>query len=143
MDIGVVPDDDYHPSGKNETQSNGTIAIWPIDQNGVERRWNFGLDTIRDNLDRITIIEDEGIYDLFLTHEMTVPKTVWKGGEYDAGSYGNTLLTNIIGRKLFDFPKSIHTLSRCIQLATDNNDDAVILDYTNVRGAFDFDKKTG
>lgn len=129
VDIGVVPDDDYHPSGKNETQSNGTIAIWPIDQNGVERRWNFGLDTIRDNLDRITIIEDEGIYDLFLTHEMTVPKTVWKGGEYDAGSYGNTLLTNIIGRKLFDFPKSIHTLSRCIQLATDNNDDAVILDY--------------
>lgn len=129
VDIGVVPDDDYHPSGKNETQSNGTIAIWPIDQNGVERRWNFGLDTIRDNLDRITIIEDEGIYDLFLTHEMTVPKTVWKGGEYDAGSYGNTLLTNIIGRKLFDFPKSIHTLSRCIQLATDNNDDAVILDF--------------
>ena len=129
VDIGVVPDDDYHPSGKNEAQSNGTIAIWPIDQNGVERRWNFGLDTIRDNLDRITIIEDEGIYDLFLTHEMTVPKTVWKGGEYDAGSYGNTLLTNIIGRKLFDFPKSIHTLSRCIQLATDNNDDAVILDF--------------
>lgn len=127
--IGTVPADSYHPTGKNELQPDGTIAIWPIDQNGIERRWNFGLDTIRDNLDRITIIEDDGVFDLFLTHEMTIPKTVWKGGEYDAGSYGNTLLTNILGRKLFDFPKSIHTLARCVRLATDNNNKALVLDY--------------
>ena len=129
VDIGSVPDDDFHPTGKNEFQPNGTIAIWPIDQNGIERRWNFGLDTIRDNLDRITVLEDEGVFDLFLTHEMTVPKTVWKGGEYDAGNYGNTLLTNILGKKMFDFPKSIYTLTRCIQLATDSNNDALVLDF--------------
>ena len=67
--------------------------------------------------------------DLFLTHEMTVPKTVWKGGEYDAGNYGNTLLTNIIGNKLFDFPKSINTLLRCVRLSTENNKHALILDF--------------
>lgn len=127
--IGSVPEDDFHPKGKNELQADGTIAIWPIDQNGIERRWNFGLDSIRDNLDRITIIEDEGVFDLFLTHEMTVPKTVWKGGEYDAGSYGNTLLTNILGKKMFDFPKSINTLLKCIQLSTQSKNDAVILDF--------------
>ena len=48
--IGNVPEDDFHPKGKNELQPDGTIAIWPIDQNGIERRWNFGLDSIRDNL---------------------------------------------------------------------------------------------
>lgn len=130
VDIGAVPDDDYHPVGKNEIQPNGTIAVWPIDQDGVERRWNFGLDTIRDNLDRIAVIkDDDGVFDLFVTHEMTVPKTVWKGGEYDAGSYGNTLLSNILGKKLFDFPKSIHTLTRCVQLATADNDNALVLDF--------------
>lgn len=130
VDIGVVPDDEYHPTGKNELQPNGTIAVWPIDQDGVERRWNFGLDTIRDNLDRIAVIkDDDGVFDLFVTHEMTVPKTVWKGGEYDAGNYGNTLLSNILGKKLFDFPKSIHTLTRCVQLATDGKDDALVLDF--------------
>lgn len=130
VDVGTVPADDYHPTGKNETQPNGTIAIWPIDQDGVERRWNFGLDTIRDNLDRIAVIkDDDGVFDLFVTHEMTVPKTVWKGGEYDAGNYGNTLLSNILGKKLFDFPKSIHTLTRCIQLATEGNDNALVLDF--------------
>lgn len=129
IDVGTVPDDDYHPTGKNEIQTDGRIAIWPIDQNGIERRWNFGLDTIRDNIGRITILEDDGVYDLFLTHEMTVPKTVWKGGEYDAGNYGNTLLTNIIGEKKFDFPKSINTVKRCVRLVTDTNENAIILDY--------------
>jgi adenine-specific DNA-methyltransferase len=129
IEIGTVPVDDYHPAGKNEIQADGSIAVWPIDQNGIERRWNFGLDTIRDNLDRITILEDDGIYDLFLTHEMTIPKTVWKGGEYDAGSHGNTLLTNIIGEKLFDFPKSIHTVKRCVRLVTDANKGALVLDF--------------
>jgi adenine-specific DNA-methyltransferase len=99
--VGEIPDDDYHPH-KNEVMPDGTIAIWPIDQNMVERRWNFGLDSINENLDRITAIEDDGIWDLFVTHEMTIPKTVWKGGEYDAGSYGNTLLINILGSKKFD-----------------------------------------
>lgn len=128
--IGPVPDDDYHPAGKNEPQPDGSVAVWPIDQNGVERRWNFGLDSVRDNLDRIAVMADErGEYDLYLTRELTVPKTVWKGGAYDAGSYGNTLLTNILGRKLFDFPKSIHTLTRCIQLATAGQDRALILDF--------------
>ncbi len=129
VDVGVVPEDNYHPTGKNEQCADGRIAIWPIDQNGIERRWNFGLDTIRDNLDRITIIEDEGVYDLFVTHEMTVPKTVWKGGEYDAGSYGNTLLTNILGTKSFDFPKSINTVVRCVKLATDNIKNGCVLDF--------------
>jgi adenine-specific DNA-methyltransferase len=129
VDVGVVPEDNYHPTGKNEQCTDGRIAIWPIDQNGIERRWNFGLDTIRDNLDRVTIIEDEGVYDLFVTHEMTVPKTVWKGGEYDAGSYGNTLLTNILGTKSFDFPKSINTVVRCVRLATDNIKNGCVLDF--------------
>ncbi len=126
--VGEVPDDNYHPN-KNEVMPDGTIAIWPIDQNLVERRWNFGLDSINENLNRITAIEDDGIWDLFVTHEMTIPKTVWKGGEYDAGSYGNTLLINILGSKKFDFPKSINTLTKSVQLACLNKPNAVILDF--------------
>ena len=60
---------------------------------------------------------------------MTIPKTVWKGGEYDAGSYGNTLLINILGSKKFDFPKSINTLTKSIQIACLNKPNAHILDF--------------
>ncbi|WP_371068834.1 site-specific DNA-methyltransferase [Sediminibacillus sp. JSM 1682029] len=127
--IGEVPDDDFSPAGKNVRLDNGEIEIWPIDQNGIERRWNFGLDSIRDNLDRITIIEDNGVYDLFLSHELTVPKTVWTGGEYDAGNYGNTLLINILGKKLFDFPKSINAVKQSISLSTSKDHNDIVLDY--------------
>lgn len=127
--VGEVPDDDFHPSGRNVAKENGEIEIWPIDQNGVERRWNFGLDSIHENLERVTIQEVDETLDLFITHEKTVPKTVWKGGEFDAGKYGNTLLIDILGHKKFDFPKSINLVKKCIELSTAKKKNAFILDY--------------
>ena len=125
--VGTVPPDDYHPKGRNVQLKSGEIAIYPVDQDGIERRWNFGLDTINDNLDRIIIQEVEGTFDLFVTHEVSVPKTVWSGGEYDAGKYGNTLLIDILGKKLFDFPKSINLVRRCIDITSDFQ--STVLDY--------------
>src|SRR5699024_9744983 len=127
--IGDVPNDDFSPTGKNVILKNGEIEIWPIDQNGVQRRWNFGLDSIEENLDRIQVMEKDGVYDLYLSHELTVPKTVWHGGEYDAGNYGNTLLINILGEKIFDFPKSIHTVKQSINLSTSKGNNDIVLDY--------------
>ena len=109
--------------------SNSEIEIWPIDQDGIERRWNFGLDSINSNLDRIAVIKVEGLLDLFVTHEQTVPKTVWTGGEFDAGKYGNTLLIDMIGQKIFDFPKSLHLVKRCLHISTDSDYCPIILDY--------------
>jgi adenine-specific DNA-methyltransferase len=127
--IGIVPDDNFHPQGRNVTLETGEIEIWPIDQNGIERRWNFGLDAIEDNLDRITILEVDGTFDLFVTHELSVPKTVWTGGDYDAGNHGNTLLVNIIGEKLFDFPKSIKLVERSISISTGEDDSGIVFDF--------------
>lgn len=127
--IGQIPSDDFHPHSKNIELENGEIEIWPIDQNGIERRWNFGLESIRQNISRIGIKKVNEEWDLFLTHELTVPKTVWTGGEYDAGLYGNTLLINILGEKIFDFPKSLNLVKKCIKLATDTGEPEIVLDY--------------
>lgn len=127
--VGAVPEDEFHPSGKNVQQDNGEIEIWPIDQNGIERRWNFGLDSIHKNLDRITILDTDQGLDLFLTHEETVPKTVWSGGDFDAGNHGNTLLINILGEKVFDFPKSIKLVERCVSISAEHSESPTILDY--------------
>ena len=129
VDIGTVPDEDFHPSGKNVHLPDGRTEVWPIDQDGVERRWNFGLDSIRQNLDRIAALQVEDNWDLFVTHEQTVPKTVWSGGEFDAGNYGNSLLIDMLGEKRFDFPKSINLVKKCISLATKAEKEDVVLDY--------------
>lgn len=127
--VGQVPSDDFHPEAKNIKLENGEIEIWPIDQDGVERRWNFGLESIQENLHRVTVRKVDGMLDLFLTHELTVPKTVWSGGDFDAGNYGNTLLIDMLGDKLFDFPKSIKLVEKCVHLATDDEKNALVLDY--------------
>lgn len=127
--VGTVPPDDFHPRDKNIIIDDGEIEIWPIDQDGVERRWNFGLDTIDQNLDRILVLNIDGKLDLFVSHELSVPKTVWTGGEYDAGNYGNTLLVNILGSKLFDYPKSINLVQECIRLSTVSQPTCLVLDF--------------
>ena len=126
---GDVPPDDFHPSGKNVPVSNGEIEIWPIDPDGTERRWNFGRESVGDNFDRIVVQDVDGVLDLFVTHELSVPKTVWKGGEFDAGKWGNSLLIDILGEKRFDYPKSIHTVMKCLQTTVASNKTALILDY--------------
>lgn len=126
---GDVPEDDFHPGEKNILTLGGEVEIWPIDQDGVERRWNFGLDSIGDNLGRIVALERDGEWDLFLSHELTVPKTVWSGGEFDAGKYGNTLLIDMLGEKRFDFPKSINLVKKCVYLSTKEKKEALVLDY--------------
>ncbi|MDD3758101.1 MAG: DNA methyltransferase [Advenella sp.] len=129
VDIGTVPDEDFHPSGKNVHLPDGRTEVWPIDQDGVERRWNFGLDSIGQNLDRIAALKVGDDWDLFVTHEQTVPKTVWSGGEFDAGNYGNSFLIDMLGEKRFDFPKSINLVKKCISLATKAEEEDVVLDY--------------
>ena len=126
--IGNIPDDDFHPTSKNVDNDNGETEVWPIDQDGVERRWNFSIDRISSELNRIQPIERGNEIDLFLTKEITVPKTVWNDPEFEAGRNGATLVRNMTGNN-FPYPKSIYTVKKCLELILKNKPNAVILDY--------------
>jgi len=126
--IGDIPDDDFHPNAKNIKLKNEELEIWPIDQDGVERRWNFGLDKIEEEFDRIKPIKKNGLIDLYITDEITVPKTVWTDPEFEAGRNGATLVRNMTGND-FPYPKSIYTVERCIELIVKNKPNAIVLDY--------------
>ncbi len=126
--IGTVPDEDFHPKAKNLRLENGEIEIWPIDVQGTERRWNFSLNTIHENLDRILVIEEEGEFDLFVSSELTVPKTVWTDSKFDAGVYGSNLLNQMLPTE-FTFPKSVHTVYQSVEIVCKNRQDAIIFDF--------------
>jgi len=128
--IGEQPDDDFHPTGKNVIKDNQEIEVWPIDQNRIERRWNFGLDSIEDHLERIVVIKDDedGTIDLFLDAESSVPKTVWNEKWCEAGKYGASLVKQIVGKE-FPYPKSVYAVQKAIELVTRDRKDAIILDF--------------
>ena len=126
--VGEPPSPRFHPKHKNILTLTGEVEVWPIDQEGIERRWNFSLDTIRDELDRITALQTNGEWDLFVTEENTTPKTVWTESELEAGKHGASLTKAILGYD-FPFPKSVYAVKKCIELDVRGRPEALVMDF--------------
>ena len=129
--IGEQPANDFHPSGRNVPVdgSENEIEIWPIDQDGIERRWNFSQREITSHLERIVVLPKDGGLDLFIASELSPPKTVWVAPELDAGGvYGSALVENITNTK-FPFPKSLYGVVRTIEPVVRQKPNALIIDF--------------
>lgn len=129
--FGEVCDDDFHPSGINETLEDGTIAIYPIDPNDIERKWRFARQTIEDIKDELeaVLIRGRNVWDIKRHKDTFNYKTVWNDTKYFANNYGTQPLNNILGAQLFSFPKSIYTVQDCVSASLNNNKRGVVLDY--------------
>ena len=127
VDFGEVCKKDYHPEF-NERAEGKTIAVYPIDKNGVERKWTYARDSVERirHLLRVKKLSD-GRVDIEKCRDKERYKTTWLGSKHIAGDYGSKILNNIIGEKKFDFPKSIHTVEDFIRLIENNT--SLVLDY--------------
>lgn len=123
---GEVCDDDFHP-GKRVLKKNGVYEVYPIDNEGIERKWRYAKDTFKKVKDILRVKEDD--IDIELPKVTRQIKTIWKDKKYDAGTYGTKLLKNMLGHKNFDFPKSLYNVQDCILANTRYIKDALILDY--------------
>lgn len=56
-------------------------------------------------------------------------KTVWTDKIYNSNSYGSKILNQIMGDKVFSFPKSLYNVKDCLHATTQNQKDALILDF--------------
>ena len=128
--IGEMPSDDFHPSRKNVRRDDGVIEIWPIDDDGVERRWNYSTESIQKYFDRIVIRKTKNDYlDLFLVDELSQPKTVWVAPELDAGGAHGSSLVEMVTQNNFPYPKSLYTEVRSIDLVVRDKPNAIVLDF--------------
>ena len=130
--VGEKPDDDFHPDGRNvfvTGNDDNILGIWPIDQHGIERRWNYSQSEAKEQLERIIALPKDGGLDLFLTSELSPPKTVWTAPELDAGGvYGSSLVEKIVGAK-FPYPKSLYTVIKTIEPVIKENPNAIVVDF--------------
>ena len=103
------------------------IEIYPIDNNGIERKWRYERGTVEKIIDRLRVKKNKNTGDLGVEIAKVEDqfKTVWCSPKYNAGDNGTTILSNM---KLgFGFPKSIFTVMDCIFAVSDKTD--IILDY--------------
>lgn len=126
--IGEVPSPSFHPKKRSIVLENGEIEIWPIDDSKKERRWHFGLDSISDHINRIEVKEKDGDFQLYVTAVPARYKTVWTGGDLDAGKYGTTLVKDMIDKE-FPFPKSLFATAKCLETVIYGRKNATVLDF--------------
>ena len=112
------------------TENKNYTKVMPITEKGVERTWKTKGDTFikRAEDGDIEARRENGkivIYEKLREDE--VFKTHWIRKEYHGYHFGTKLLQQILGKKIFDFPKSLHLVEDILKLTARKN--ATILDF--------------
>ena len=112
---------------------NETILL-PIDEEGRERRWKWGLDRTLSSLGEMAIRMDRtkhlGVYIKSRLNDAGIlPLTIWDKSNYSSTSNGANLLNDVLGYKnLFSYPKSLYAVIDSLKVLQLNNN-GVALDF--------------
>lgn len=129
LGFGDICTPDEHP-GKQNIIKEDCVEIYPIGDDGIEKKWVFARDTVEGIRDELYPVINNGTIEILRDKSKGSFKTVWDDKKYYANIYGSKLLNGIIGTKQFDFPKSVHTIADCIFAVSEvQKTDAYILDY--------------
>ena len=144
---GDVLDDTIHPTAANEITTgmfdiytpdglievNGSeeniICVWPIDPEGIERKWRYAYQSILEIYDKL-IVENgrDGSIQIKMPKFSDQFKTLWAESIYNAGDNGTKVLTALgFTPNDFAYPKSIYTVKDCVYAISDK--DSIVLDY--------------
>ena len=125
----------YNPQTKTLTltKEENAIEIIPKLSDGTDGRWRWGKDTAIERINELTaqLVAGRNEYDIFQKDYLyegkrIKPKSVWIGSEFSAES--GTLQTKaLIGKGIFETPKSIDLIKYCLAQATTGDD--IILDF--------------
>ena len=138
---GDVLDDTIHPSAANEItigkfniytpdgiiEVNGSeeniIRVWPIDPEGIERKWRYAYQSILEIYDKL-IVENgrDGSIQIKMPKFSDQFKTLWAESIYNAGDNGTKVLTALgFTPNDFAYPKSIYTVKDCVYAISDKD----------------------
>ncbi len=126
--FGQVCADNFHPQSSNIVNSNGIVEVYPIDGNGIERKWRHARQSVESIKDELFCVENDN--ELIIKRNKTVYryKTVWTESKYNSNVYGSKLVRQIIDNE-FPFPKSLYNVKECLLAVSKSKKEAVILDF--------------
>lgn len=108
-------------------------VILPIDEDGKERRWRWGIDRFSKESEEFTTRIVKGRLHMYMkgriNDEGVLPMTWWDKKEYSSTAYGTNLLKDIFAElQMFSYPKSIYAVMDCLTVMSENKN-AKILDF--------------
>lgn len=122
-----VCDDNFHPNCNIHKEN--FIEIYPVDKNGVERKWRYARQSVNNVKHLLRIKNIKGIYNVQIGKDFGSYKTVWIDPRYDSNEYGTKIVNGLVENNTFSFPKSLWNVYDCIYSIVGNDKNAIILDY--------------
>ena len=128
--FGDICPEDVHPE-MNEVLEDGSIAIYPIDPEGIERKWRFArntVETVKDEL-KVHYLKKRNVYDIKRLKKTFNFKSNWVDARYSANNHGTQLLNKIIPKAAASYPKSLYTVKDCLTAGLNSDTSGYVLDY--------------
>jgi adenine-specific DNA-methyltransferase len=128
--MGEVPEDNYHPEKANIIKKD-YIEVWPIDSNGIERKWRYSPPSLKEYIDDLKVVKNgDDIINIHIPKKYSRYRSVWNDKRYDSSVYGKQLLSSIIPNSNFTFPKSLYTVKDNIEsLVSADENESIIFDF--------------
>jgi adenine-specific DNA-methyltransferase len=129
IDIGDVPDNSFHPASANVELPDRTIQIWPVTDNGDEKKWRYARQSVESILFKLEPKRGRFSIQIIYNKDAGTMRSVWANARYDSSEYGSKLLDELIPGAGFTYPKSLWAVYDCVFSATDSDKDALVMDF--------------
>jgi adenine-specific DNA-methyltransferase len=123
-----------------EKPTEGERLVYPVDERGIERRWKWGIDRVRNNPNDLSVRQDRnGEHTVYckarINDEGILPLTWWDSKEYSATAYGTNLIKELFNSvSKFSYPKSIFAVVDSLKVLNIQKNDYV-LDFFSGSGS--------
>ena len=126
--FGDISDNDYHPNINEERD--GIIYVYPIDPEGVERKWRFSRNTVESIKSELQahFLSKRGVWDIKRVKKTFNYKSNWIDSRYSSNNHGTQLLNNLIPAAPASYPKSIFTVKDSLYAGL-NGKSGLIIDF--------------
>ncbi|WP_339346466.1 DNA methyltransferase [uncultured Sphingomonas sp.] len=125
--FGDVSPDDYHP--KQTEIVGSTSYVYPIDRNGVERKWRYARQSVDSIKHMLRARSIKSGFDIELGKTFGLHKSIWKDTRYDSNGYGTAILKELVPDSPFDFPKSLWAVYDVIESVLRGSKSEIVLDF--------------
>ena len=128
--FGDVCSENFHPE-VNERGPDGTIFVYPVDPEGIERKWRFArhtVDQVKGEL-KAHWLKKREVWDIKRLKKRFNFKTVWSGARYSANNHGTQLLNHVVPAAETKYPKSLYTVIDSLSAGLNGNLNGLVLDY--------------
>ena len=110
------------------------VVTLPVDESGRTRTWKWSIATVNKcKNDEMGVRKDRSgnptvYYKGRMKDNGINPYTIWDKPEYSSSTFGANLLSDIIGKGIFSYPKSLYAVIDCLKVANAEAD-SLVLDF--------------